>query len=105
MHVDDLARACVLLLERYDDPAPINVGVGVDLTIKELADLVSSIVGYEGAVSFDRTKPDGTPQKLLDVTRIRELGWQAEIRLAEGIRHTYDWYVQNLTTGSEAPGR
>jgi GDP-L-fucose synthase len=93
LHVDDLARACVVLLERYDDPAPINVGVGEDLTIRELAEVVASVVGFSGGVEFDRTKPDGTPRKLLDVSRINALGWKADIALRDGIASTYRWYV------------
>jgi GDP-L-fucose synthase len=96
LHVDDVARACELLLERYDDPAPINIGVGEDLTIAELADLVAKVVGYAGEVGFDPSKPDGTPRKLLDVRRINDLGFQAEIGLDEGIASTYEWYLENL---------
>ena len=89
LHVDDLATACLVLLERYDDPAPINIGVGEDITVKDLAALVASEIGYEGAVTWDTSKPDGTPRKLLDVGRIHELGWKAEIGLREGIARTY----------------
>ena len=104
LHVDDLARACELLLERYDDPAPINVGVGEDLTIAELAELVADIVGYEGERLFDPTKPDGTPRKLLDVHRINELGFTAQIPLEQGIRSTYEWYLdQRPTQPQELP--
>ena len=92
LHVDDLARACLFLLEHYDSPVPINVGVGRDITIRELAELVASVVGYTGAIEWDATKPDGTPRKLLDVSRINELGWQAEIPLRDGIRETYHWF-------------
>jgi GDP-L-fucose synthase len=96
LHVDDLARACEVLLDTYDDPAPINIGVGEDVTIAELADLVRGIVGYRGEVLFDRSKPDGTPRKLLDVRRITELGFKAEIGLAQGIAATYAWYRSNV---------
>jgi GDP-L-fucose synthase len=92
LHVDDLARACELLLESYDDPAPINVGVGADVTIAELADLVAKIVGYTGRIEFDPSKPDGTPRKLLDVSRVNALGFTPRIELAEGIASVYDWY-------------
>lgn len=95
LHVDDLARACELLLERYDDPAPINVGVGEDVTIAELADLVAKIVGYPGRIEFDPTKPDGTPRKLLDVSRVNALGFEPRINLADGIASVYEWYVQS----------
>ena len=98
LHVDDLARACELLLERYDDPAPINVGVGEDLTIAELAELVAGIVGYEGERRFDPSKPDGTPRKLLDVHRINDLGFTAQIPLEQGIRSTYEWYLDQRQT-------
>ncbi|HET9188338.1 MAG TPA: GDP-L-fucose synthase [Acidothermaceae bacterium] len=93
LHVDDLARACELLLESYDDPAPINVGVGEDVTIAELADLVAKIVGYTGRIEFDASKPDGTPRKLLDVSRVNALGFEPRIGLADGIASVYDWYV------------
>jgi len=82
LHVDDLADAALFLLENYDDPAPINVGAGHDLPIRELAALVADVVGYSGLVEFDSTKPDGTPRKLLDVTRLDRLGWSARIPLA-----------------------
>jgi GDP-L-fucose synthase len=95
LHVDDLARACVVLLERYDAPEPINVGVGDDLTIRELAELVASVVGFEGRLTFDTSKPDGTPRKLLDVGRITDLGWKAEIDLRQGIASTYEWFLAN----------
>jgi GDP-L-fucose synthase len=96
LHVDDLARACLVLLESYDQPEPINVGVGKDLSIAELAELVKSVVGYHGALTFDASKPDGTPRKLLDVSRIHELGWKAEIDLRGGIETTYAWFVNQL---------
>ena len=95
LHVDDLARAVVALLERYDDAPPINVGVGEDVTIKELAELVRDVVGYEGDIEWDTSKPDGTPRKLLDVSRIHALGWQAQIGLRDGIAATYQWFQQN----------
>jgi GDP-L-fucose synthase len=95
LHVDDLARACLFLLERYDDASPVNVGVGVDLSVRALAELVAGVVGYEGALEWDASKPDGTPRKLLDVSRIQELGWSAEIPLDEGVRSTYRWYVEH----------
>jgi GDP-L-fucose synthase len=99
LHVDDLARACLHLLEAYDDPSPINVGTGVDLTIRELAATVATAVGYEGTISWDTSRPDGTPRKLLDVSRIRALGWEPTIALADGIRQTYRWYLGRPVEG------
>lgn len=96
LHVDDLADATLILMERYDDPNPINVGVGDDLTILELAQLISRIVGYSGELTFDSSKPDGMPRKLLDVTRINELGWKPKISLTEGVKKTYDWYLEQM---------
>lgn len=94
LHVDDLASACLVLLERYDEAEPINVGVGDDVTIRQLADMVADVVGYGGEVLWDAEKPDGTPRKLLDVSRIHALGWQAQIGLREGIGATYRWFVE-----------
>lgn len=85
LHVDDLAEACVFLMKNYSDPSFINVGVGKDLSIKELAGLIGQIVGYEGRIVWDTSKPDGTPRKLMDVSRINKLGWAAKISLSEGI--------------------
>ena len=92
LHVDDLAAACLVLLERYDDQAPINVGVGADIAIRDLAELVASLADYQGHVDWDTSKPDGTPRKLLDVTRIHSLGWKAKIDLRDGISRTYAQY-------------
>ncbi|WP_324275633.1 GDP-L-fucose synthase [Blastococcus brunescens] len=100
LHVEDLARACLFLLENYDEPAPINVGVGEDLSIRELAELVADIVGYQGRLKFDTSKPDGTPRKLLDVSKLHGLGWQAEIGLRDGLTQTYAWYQEQLATGA-----
>ena len=90
-----LADAAVFLMREYDSPEIVNVGTGEDLTIRELGELVRGVTGFEGAIRFDATKPDGTPRKLLDVRRLRELGWQARIPLVRGIRETYAWYVGN----------
>ena len=98
LHVDDMARACLFLLENYDDAEHVNVGVGEDVTIRELAETVAGIVGYDGTLEWDTSKPDGTPRKLLDVTKINNLGWKAEIGLADGIKDTYDWYVDQETS-------
>jgi GDP-L-fucose synthase len=92
LHVDDLARACLFLLENYDEPEPINVGVGEDIAIADLARLVAEVVGFAGMIDNDLSKPDGTPQKLLDVSRINALGWKAQIPLRAGIARTYDEY-------------
>lgn len=97
LHVDDLARACLHLLERYDDPRTINIGVGEDVTIEQLANMVADTVGYDGRVAWDASKPDGTPRKVLDVSRIRATGWEASIPLRAGISDTYEWYLSNTT--------
>jgi GDP-L-fucose synthase len=88
----------LFLLENYDEPQHLNVGVGEDLTIRELAETVAEVVGYEGDLRWDTTKPDGTPRKLLDVTRINELGWKAETVLVDGIRSTYEWFRAQRST-------
>jgi len=93
LHVDDLASACVTLLERYDADEPINVGTGEDLTIAELATTVADVVGFDGAIEWDATRPDGTPRKLLDVGAMRELGWSPDIALRDGIAATHAWFV------------
>jgi GDP-L-fucose synthase len=93
LHVDDLADAACFLMENYNSPDPLNVGVGNDLTIAELAALVARIVGYSGRLVFDSSRPDGTPRKLLDVSRLSTLGWRARIPLEQGIASTYDWYL------------
>jgi len=96
LHVDDLAKACLFLLRNYDSPEIINIGTGYDLTIRELAELVCEVVGFTGDLAWDRTKPDGTPRKLLDVSKIGSLGWKPTIPLREGIAQTYQWFVQNM---------
>jgi GDP-L-fucose synthase len=97
LHVDDLADACLFLMDRYNDSEMINIGVGRDINIRELADLIKDIVGFKGTIRYDRTKPDGTPRKLLDVSKLKELGWQPKISLREGIERTYRWYVENMS--------
>jgi GDP-L-fucose synthase len=94
LYVDDLAEACLFLLEHVDEPGPINVGTGRDVTIRELAELVCEVVGYQGVLRFDTAKPDGTPRKLMDVTRLNELGWTTTTPLEEGIRRTVAWYLE-----------
>ncbi len=95
LHVDDLADAVCFLMTSYDSPEIINVGCGEDITIAELAELVRGIVGFSGAIELDRGKPDGTPRKLLDVTKMTALGWRPKISLADGIRATYRWFLHN----------
>ena len=94
MHVDDLADAAVFLMLHYDEPGIINVGVGTDITIRELAQLICRVTGFEGRLKFDPSKPDGMPRKLLDVSRLSGLGWRARIGLEEGIADTYRWFQQ-----------
>ncbi len=95
MHVDDLAAACVFLLENYEDALPINVGTGEDVTIAELAEIVRDAVYPQAELVFDTSKPDGTPRKLLDVSRIHALGWKHQIPLRDGVQSAYDWFVEN----------
>lgn len=95
LYVDDLADACIFLMQHYDAADIINVGTGEDISIRELAALVQHIVGYQGDIVYDTSKPDGTPRKLLDVSRLRALGWQAQTPLAVGIEKTYAWYLQH----------
>lgn len=92
LHVDDMADACLHLLENYDGPSQVNVGTGSDVTIKELASIVAAAVGYTGDIEWDVTKPDGTPRKLLDVSKLAEAGWKSSISLEDGIRSTVEWY-------------
>jgi GDP-L-fucose synthase len=93
LHADDLAEACVLLLERYSQAGHINVGSGEELSIRQLADQIAQVVGFTGRLEFDPSMPDGTPRKLMDVSRIRALGWKPRIALTEGIRSAYAWYL------------
>lgn len=96
LHVDDLADAALFLMKNYNDEEIINVGTGKDLSIKELAELVSEVAGYQGDIVFDTSKPDGTPQKLLDISKINNIGWSPKIFLREGIKKTYDWFIKNV---------
>lgn len=95
LHVDDMAAACLHLLEKYDGPSQVNVGTGNDVTIRDLASLVASAVGYTGEIAWDNTKPDGTPRKLLDVSKLTDAGWSASIGLEEGVRRTVEWFRTN----------
>jgi len=96
LHVDDLAEAALFLMENYDREEIVNVGEGKDISIKELAGLIKEITGYQGEIIFDSSKPDGTPRKLLDISRIEKLGWTAKISLRDGIESTYRWFVENI---------
>lgn len=96
VHVDDVARASLFLMERYEGWDPVNVGSGEELTIRELAEKIGKVVGFTGEIVFDSSKPDGTPRKLSDVSRIHQLGWRHGVELMRGLRDTYAWYLGNL---------
>ncbi|MGD6980971.1 MULTISPECIES: GDP-L-fucose synthase family protein [Citricoccus] len=96
LHSDDMADACLYLLENFDGPEQVNVGTGKDVTIRQIAETIASVVGYEGDSEWDISKPDGTPQKLLDVSKLTAAGWTAKISLQEGIERTVNWYRQNV---------
>jgi len=98
LYVDDLANACVFLMNNYDSGDIINIGMGKDISILELAKMVKEIVGYEGSIVWDSSKPDGTPRKLLDISKIKSLGWSPKVSLADGIKKTYVWYKNNIKT-------
>lgn len=95
LHVDDLADACIYLMNNYEKPEIVNVGTGEDMEIIELAKMIKDIVGFEGEIRNDLTKPDGTPRKLLDVSKLHDLGWKPKVGLHEGIKMTYDWFLEN----------
>jgi len=95
LHVDDLAEACIFLMQTYSDAEIVNVGSGTDVTIRELAEMVREVVGFEGEIVLDTTKPDGTPRKLMDVSRLEKAGWKSKIALREGIETTYQWFLEN----------
>lgn len=99
LHVDDLADAAVFLMKEYDQPEIVNVGVGDDVSIAEVAEMVRRTVGYEGKIVYDRSKPDGTPRKLLDVSRLHGLGWKARVGLGEGLASTYQWFLDHHAVG------
>lgn len=98
LHVDDLAEACLFLMEKYESPELINVGCGKDLRIRDLAEKIKVVVGFTGSIEWDSSKPDGTPRKLLDVSRLQELGWNARIALEEGLQSTYSWWLAQGTS-------
>jgi GDP-L-fucose synthase len=102
LHVDDLADACLFLMQEYDAAGWTNVGTGTDLTIAELAQAVARIVGFRGSIRFDTSKPDGTPRKVLDISRLRALGWQPRMDLETGLRSTYEWYKTHRTQAADA---
>ncbi len=97
LHVDDLADACVYLMNRYSGSEIVNIGVGKDISIRELAELISDVVGYEGEIVYDTSKPDGTPRKLLDVSKLDSLGWRVKVPLREGIERTYAWFLDSYS--------
>jgi GDP-L-fucose synthase len=105
LHVDDLADAYVYLMNTYSGSAIVNVGVGEDISISELAELIRDVVGYRGRIQYDTTKPDGTPRKLLDVSKLHDLGWEASITLREGLEQTYAWYRTTYAAGARGNGR
>jgi len=96
LHVDDLAESCFACMLNYDEPEPINVGTGEDVTIKELANIISEVVGFSGGISWDIEKPNGTPRKVLNIDKIKSLGWEPKIALKEGIKSTYEWYEDHV---------
>ena len=104
LHVDDLADACVFLMENYSDDEHINVGTGIDISIRDLAEMVRDIVCPDATLRFDTSKPDGTPRKVLDVTKLNELGWEAKIDLETGIRSTYQWFLDQQAAGDDLRG-
>jgi GDP-L-fucose synthase len=99
LHVDDLASAVVLAGEKYDSVQHLNIGSGEDLTIKALAELVAELAGFTGEIAWDSSKPDGTPRKVLDVTKVKSLGWAPAISLREGIASTIEWYIDATAKG------
>jgi GDP-L-fucose synthase len=105
LHADDLAAAVLFLLEKYDSPEIINVGCGEDISIRELAELICEVVGFRGELRWDRSKPDGTPRKLLDVSKIKKLGWHPTISLRDGVARFYEWFLDNYAPQSMASVR
>ena len=100
MHVDDAAAASIFLMEKFESNEPVNIGLGNDLKIIEIADIISTIVGYQGELCFDANMPDGTPRKLLDMTKLNGLGWKVKIPLKRGIEKAYQWYLQHAASFS-----
>ncbi len=98
LFIDDLADACIFVTKNYSGPIPLNIGVGDDVTVEDFARLVAEVVGFKGKLVFDHSYPDGTPRKLLDVSKLTAMGWQARTPLLEGLTQTYQWYLSNLGT-------
>ena len=95
MYVDDMANACIFLMQKYSGEDFVNIGVGDDISIKDFAEMIAEVVGFEGRFNYDTSKPDGTPRKLVDVTRLTGLGWTSQISLREGVERTYAWFLEN----------
>ena len=95
LHVDDLSEACYICMQKYDNPEHINVGTGEDVTIKQLAEIIAHVVGYSGKILWNTSKPNGTPRKVMNVDKIKSIGWEPNINLLEGIEKTYQWYMEN----------
>jgi GDP-L-fucose synthase len=95
MYVDDMANACVYLMQNYSGEDFVNIGVGTDISIKDFAEMIADVVGFEGRFTYDTSKPDGTPRKLVDVARLNSLGWTSQIGLREGVERTYAWFLEN----------
>src|SRR5439155_12635061 len=104
-HVDDLASACLFLLQNYDSPEIINVGAGSDLSVRELAELICEIIGFKGELAWDTSQPDGTPRKLLDISKVRSLGWEPTISLRDGIARTYEWFKKHCAGWAQSRDR
>ncbi|MBV9265025.1 MAG: NAD-dependent epimerase/dehydratase family protein, partial [Acidobacteriaceae bacterium] len=102
LHVDDLASAAVFAMQSYDEPEILNIGTGEDIAIAELAKMLALVTGYQGRIVFDPSKPDGTPRRLLDVSRLHALGWRHSIQLEDGIRMTYDWFLEHVESARMA---
>ena len=96
MHVSDLAKAIIFMIEHYSSSEPINIGTGKDISIKEFAEIIADVVGYEGLITYDESKPDGTPLKKLDISKALSYGWEPEISLKSGIKNTYYWALKNI---------
>jgi GDP-L-fucose synthase len=101
LHVDDLAKGVVFCLDHYDEYEHINCGAGFDVTIREIAEIIARVVGFDGQLVFDTSKPDGTPRKIMDSTRIRALGWKPEISLEDGLASSYQWFIEHVAGRTE----